>query len=283
MNRRRFLAASAATLTACATPLGKAKPRLVVVGAGFGGAAVAKYVASWDRGIDITVVEQNERFISCPISNLVLGGNRTMQDITRSYDGLRKYSVELVRAQALAIDAAKRTVTLAGGKSLSYDRLVLSPGVDFLFGEVQGYEAAGARVLHAWKAGEQTVALRRQLEAMPDGGVYVLSVPVAPYRCPPGPYERACQVAAYFKARKPRSKVILLDANADVTSKGPLFKRAWADLYQGLIEYRPNSKAVDVDVRGRAVKLEFDDMKADVLNVLPPMKAGTIAAPFITV
>jgi sulfide dehydrogenase [flavocytochrome c] flavoprotein subunit len=278
VNRRRFLAASAATLTACATPLGKAKPRLVVVGAGFGGAAVAKYVASWDRGIDITVVEQNERFISCPISNLVLGGNRTMQDITRSYDGLRKYSVELVRAQALAIDAAKRTVTLAGGKSLSYDRLVLSPGVDFLFGEVQGYEAAGARVLHAWKAGEQTVALRGRLEAMPDGGVYVLSVPIAPYRCPPGPYERACQVAHYFKQAKPRSKVLVLDGNPDVTSKGPLFKRAWEDLYKGIIEYRPNANVVAVDAAAMSVRTDFDTVKGDVLNIVPPQRAGDIAA-----
>src|SRR3954466_3377812 len=136
MNRRRFLAAGAVTLSACATPIGKAQPRLVVVGAGFGGATVAKYVASWDRGIEVTLVEQNERFISCPISNLVLGGNRTMQDITRSYDSLRQYGVELVRAQARAINTAKRSPVLTGGKSLSYDRLVLAPGVDFLFGEV---------------------------------------------------------------------------------------------------------------------------------------------------
>jgi NADPH-dependent 2,4-dienoyl-CoA reductase/sulfur reductase-like enzyme len=144
-------------------------------------------------------------------------------------------------------------------------------------------ERAQGEVLHAWKAGPQTAALRLQLEAMPDGGIYVLSIPEAPYRCPPGPYERACQVAAYFRARKPRSKVLLLDANADLTSKGPLFRKAWADLYKGIIEYRPDSKAVDVDVRGRAVKLEFDDVKADVLNVLPPMKAANVAALFITV
>ena len=278
MNRRRFLAAGAATLTACATPLGKAKPRVLVVGAGFGGATVAKYVALWDRSIDVTVVEQNDRFISCPISNLVLGGNRTMQDITRSYDGLRKYGIELVRAQALTINAAQRTVALAGGKSLNYDRLVLSPGVDLLFGEVQGYEAAGTRVLHAWKAGEQTVALRRQLEAMPDGGVYVLSVPVAPYRCPPGPYERACQVAHYFRQAKPRSKVLVLDANPDVTSKGPLFKRAWEDLYKGIIEYRPNSNVIAVDAGAMSVRTDFDTVKGDVLNIVPPQRAGDIAA-----
>jgi sulfide dehydrogenase [flavocytochrome c] flavoprotein chain len=278
MNRRRFIAAGAATLAACATPLGKAKPRVVVVGAGFGGATAAKYVASWDRGIEVTLVEQNERFISCPISNLVLGGNRTMQDITRSYDSLRKYGVELVRAQALAINTAKRTVVLTGGKSLSYDRLVLAPGVDFLFGEVQGYEAAGTRVLHAWKAGEQTAALRRQLEAMPDGGVYVLSVPIAPYRCPPGPYERACQVAHYFKQAKPRSKVLVLDGNPDVTSKGPLFKRAWEDLYKGIIDYRPNSHVIAVDAATMSVRTDFDTVKGDVLNIVPPQRAGDIAA-----
>jgi len=137
-------------------------------------------------------------------------------------------------------------------------------------------------VLHAWKAGPQTAELRKQLVAMPDGGTYVLSVPEAPYRCPPGPYERACQVAAYFKAAKPRSKVIVLDANPDVTSKGPLFKKAWAELYQGIIDYRPNNKAIDVDWRGGVVKGEFADVKGDLLNVLPPMKAGNIAAPFIT-
>jgi len=192
--------------------------------------------------------------------------------------GAANYGVELVRAQALTLDAAKRTVALAGGKSLSYDRLVLSPGVDFLFDEVQGYEAAGTRVLHAWKAGEQTVALRRQLEAMPDGGVYVLSVPIAPYRCPPGPYERACQVAHYFKQAKPRSKVLVLDGNPDVTSKGPLFKRAWEDLYKGIIEYRPNSHVIAVDAAAMSVRTDFDTVKGDVLNIVPPQRAGDIAA-----
>src|SRR4030088_921913 len=196
-----------------------------------------------------------------------------MRDITHSYDGLRKYGVDVLNGEAVAIDSAKQLVSFGRGSQLVYDRLVLSPGVDFLFNEVEGYEAAGERVLHAWKAGPQTVALRRQLEAMPDGGVYILSVPVAPYRCPPGPYERACQVAAYFKAAKPRSKVLLLDANGDVTSKGPLFKKAWAELYKDIIESRPNRKAVDVVFRGGAVKLEFADVKGDVLNVLPPMKA----------
>ncbi|HYG69424.1 MAG TPA: NAD(P)/FAD-dependent oxidoreductase, partial [Anaeromyxobacteraceae bacterium] len=172
----------------------------------------------------------------------------------------------------------------AHGDPIAFDRAVVAPGVEFMWEALPalGSEEARAELLHAWKAGPQTLALRQRLEAMPDGGVYVLSIPEAPYRCPPGPYERACQVAAYFKVAKPRSKVLVLDANPDVVSKGALFKKAWAELYPGIVEYRPNSKAVDVDLRAGVVKLEFDDVKGDVLNVIPPMKAGSIAAPFVT-
>jgi len=278
MKRRDFLKLTgAAALGGCATGERRAKARVVVIGAGFGGATAAKYVAMWDPNIDVTLVERGERFVSCPISNLVLGGNRTMQDITRGYEGLRKYGVRMVNAEAAAVDGAKRSVTLKDGRTLAYDRLVLSPGVDFLFNEVQGYQGAEPRVLHAWKAGPQTVELRRQLEAMPDGGVYLLAVPVAPYRCPPGPYERACQVANYFKRVKPRSKVLVLDANPDVTSKGPLFKRAWEDLYKDILEYRPNAKVVAVDAAAMSVRTDFDTVKADVLNVVPPQRAADIA------
>jgi len=288
--RRSFLkaggAALAAGLAGCASmaPAAKAKARVVVIGGGYGGATAARYVKMLDPAIDVVLVEPNDAFVSCPLSNMVLGGFKSMADITRPYTGLERRGVRVVRDMATAIDVERKQVRLERGDALAFDRVILSPGVDLMWEALpaMGNAAAQGEVLHEWKAGPQTAALRRQLEAMPDGGIYVLSVPEAPYRCPPGPYERACQVAAYFKARKPRSKVILLDANGDVTSKGPLFKRAWADLYQGLIEYRPNSKAVDVDVRGRAVKLEFDDVKADVLNVLPPMKAGNVAAPFIT-
>jgi NADPH-dependent 2,4-dienoyl-CoA reductase/sulfur reductase-like enzyme len=289
--RRSFLkaggAALAAGLAGCASlaPATKAKARVVVIGGGYGGATAARYVKMLDPAIDVVLVEANEAFVSCPLSNMVLGGFKSMADITRSYTGLERRGIRVVRDMATAIDVERKQVRLERGDALAFDRVILSPGVDFMWEALPAMSDAAAQgeVLHAWKAGPQTAALRRQLEAMPDGGVYVLSIPEAPYRCPPGPYERACQVAAYFKARKPRSKVIVLDANGDVTSKGPLFKRAWADLYQGLIEYRPDNKAVDVDVRGRAVKLEFDDVKADVLNVLPPMRAGNIAAPFITV
>ena len=290
-SRRRFLEFSAAGaalgLAACAStpPPGPKGGRVAIVGGGYGGATAAKYIRMLDPSIEVILIEPNEVFVSCPMSNMVLGGFLRMDDITTPYTALsQKHGVRIVRDMATAIDVEKKQVRLAKGDAIAFDRVIVSPGIDFMWEALPGMASAEAqsRVLHAWKAGPQTAALRRQLEAMPDGGVFVLSMPEQPYRCPPGPYERACQVAAYFKARKPRSKVILLDANPDVTSKGPLFKKAWADLYKDIIEYRPNSKATDVDVRGSTVKLEFGDVKGAVLNVLPPMKAGAVAAPFIT-
>lgn len=273
-------AGSLGLMAGCAT--GASGPKVVVVGGGYGGATAAKYLRLWsDYGINVTLVEPNAAFVSCPLSNLVLGGSKQLSDITVPYDNLaRRHGVNVVRDMVTAIDADKRLVKLAGGSELPYDRLILSPGVDFMWDTLPGMGKAGAqdKVLHAWKAGPQTVALRRQLEAMPDGGVYALSIPLAPYRCPPGPYERACQVASYFKAAKPRSKVLILDANDDVTSKGPLFKKAWADRYAGIIEYRPKHTVVDVDAATNTLKFEFnDDLKAAVLNVLPAMRAGEIA------
>jgi NADPH-dependent 2,4-dienoyl-CoA reductase/sulfur reductase-like enzyme len=266
----------------CASTSGQKGPKVVVVGGGYGGATAAKYVRMWsDQQINVTLVEPNAAFVSCPISNLVLGGSKTMADITTPYDNLSKrHGVTVVRDMVTSIDPDKRTVRLAGGGELPYDRLILSPGVDFMMEGLPGMAKAGAQdqVLHAWKAGPQTVALRRQLEAMPDGGVYALTIPLAPYRCPPGPYERACQVAHYFSKAKPRSKVLVLDANDDVTSKGPLFKKAWAERYKGIVEYRPKHVLTDVDVAASTLKFEFnDDLKANVLNVVPPMRAGDIA------
>jgi sulfide dehydrogenase [flavocytochrome c] flavoprotein subunit len=289
-DRRQFLKAGAAGatmagLSGCAGMPGSSKARVVVVGGGYGGATAAKYIRMLDPSIEVILVEPNEAFVSCPISNFVLGGFKTMAEITTPYSGLeRSHGVKIVRDTATAIDVEKKQVRLSRGDPISYDRVIVAPGIDFMLEALPGMGSADAQanVLHAWKAGPQTAALRRQLEAMPDGGTYVLSMPEAPYRCPPGPYERACLVAAYFKAAKPKSKVLLLDANADVTSKGPLFKKAWAELYKDIIEYRPNSKAVDVDWRNNTVKLEFSDVKGAVLNVLPPMKAGAIAGPFIT-
>jgi sulfite dehydrogenase len=280
MKRRDFLKlAGAVSVAGCATPA-PSKARVVVVGGGFGGATAAKYIRLWDPSLDVVLVEREATFVSCPISNLVLGGFTTVGDISRTHDGLRRHGVQLVRDEVTAIDAAKKVVRLARGGDLAYERLVVSPGIDFQFGEVQGFEAAmnDGSVLHAWKAGPQTVALRRQLEQMRDGGVYILSVPLAPYRCPPGPYERASMVAAYFKQAKPRSKVLVLDANQDVTSKAGLFKRAWSELYPGILEYRGGARAVAVDGKAKTVKLEVEDVKGDVLNVVPPHRAGEIAA-----
>ena len=291
MQRRDFLkagvaAAAAAGLAGCAgVPGSGSRSRVVVVGGGYGGATAAKYIRLFDPSIEVVLVEPNREFVSCPLSNLVIGGFKTMNDITTPYTGLeRNHGVRIVHDMAIAIDPDRRQVRLARGEPLSFDRVIVAPGIDYIPGAIPALENADvqARVLHAWKAGPQTVQLRRQLEDMPDGGVYVLAIPEAPYRCPPGPYERSCQVAAYFKARKPKSKVLILDANGDVTSKGPLFKKAWAELYKGIVEYRPNSKAVDVDLRAGAVKLELEDVRGSVLNVLPPMKAGRVADPFIT-
>ena len=280
MLRRDFLKlAGAVSLAGCATASSPSKARVVVVGAGFGGATAAKYIRLWDPSVDVVLVERESAFVSCPVSNLVLSGHSKMADISRGYDGLRKYGVQVVRDEVTAIDTAKKSVRLARGGDVAYERLIVSPGIDFNFGEVQGYEAAmqAGSVLHAWKAGPQTVALRQQLEQMRDGGVYILSIPMAPYRCPPGPYERASMVAAYFKEAKPRSKVLVLDANPDVTSKAGLFKRAWSELYPGIIEYRGNSRAVAVDGNARSVRLELEDVKGDVLNVVPPHRAADIA------
>ncbi|MBM3384149.1 MAG: flavocytochrome C [Betaproteobacteria bacterium] len=284
MKRRDFIklaGAGAAVgtlsgLAGCASTV-PAKARVVVIGGGFGGATAAKYVRLWAPAVDVVLVERESAFYSCPISNLVLGGFSSMQEITTGYNGLRQHGVQVVQDEAVGIDAAKKSVSLARGGDIAYERLVVSPGIDFNFGEIQGYEPAmqQGRVLHAWKAGAQTVELRRQLEGMRDGGVAILSIPAAPYRCPPGPYERACMIAAYLKQAKPRSKLLVLDANPDVTSKGGLFKAAWKDHYAGNLEYRGNAKVVAVE--GGAVRTEFDTVRGEVLNVVPPQRAGDIA------
>jgi len=289
MKRRQWIQTASAgsvlgslgLLSGCAT-LGGAGPKVVVVGGGYGGATAAKYVRMWsDYGIDVTLVEPSAAFVSCPISNLVVGGSKTMADITVSYDNLvRRHGVKWVQDRVTQVDPDKRIVTLASGATLPYDRLIMSPGVDFMPNSAPGLAKSGAaeKVLHAWKGGPQTLALRQQLEAMPDGGVFAMNVPLAPYRCPPGPYERACQVAHYFSQAKPKSKVLILDENEDVTSKGPLFKKAWADRYKGMIEYRPRHKVIDVDAATNTFKFDFnDDVKASVANYIPPMRAGDIA------
>ena len=294
MKRRDLLrltgAVASAGLSGCAaSSVGRINPigqpdtaRVLVVGGGYGGATAAKYVRLLSRyKIDVVLVEPDAAFVSCPLSNLVLGGGRGMADVTRPYTSLgATHGVRVVHDTVASIDATQRIAVLASGGEIRYDKLVLSPGVEMIWTEVAGLRAANqqGRILQAWKAGPETLALRRQLEAMPDGGVFAISVPESPYRCPPGPYERASVVAAYFKAAKPRSKVLILDANEDVTSKGPLFKKVWAESYKGMLEYRPQHKAAGVDAATNTLKFEIqDDVRADVLNVLPPMRAGAIA------
>lgn len=282
VTRRRVLgaglaAATFAPLIGCATPGGPSIGRVVVIGGGFGGATAARYLRLWGN-VDVTLVERNASFISCPISNMVLGGHKSMADITVAYSGLDALGVKRIQGDVVAIDPQAKEVRLADGRKLPYDRAIVSPGIDFMFDQIAGLTAAAQdKILHAWKAGPQTVALRRQLEAMPDGGVYALTVPKSPYRCPPGPYERAAMVASYFKQHKPRSKVLLLDANPEIQSKKALFEKVYAEQYRGLIEYRPNNELKAVDAASNTAKLEFDDVKADVLNVVPPHRGGDIA------
>lgn len=260
----------------------KVQSRVVVVGGGYAGATAAKYLRLWsEQKIEVTLVEANPQFVSCPLSNLVLGGFRQMSDITLSYDNLVKHhGIRLVQDYAQSVDKEKQVLKLAGGQSLPYDRLILSPGVDFLWDQLPGMQSAEAqqKVMHAWKAGPQTATLRKQLEAMQDGGTFVISIPPAPFRCPPGPYERACQVAAYFAQHKKKSKVLILDANDDVLSKGPLFKKAWAEHYKGIVEYVPKFTTADVDAASNTVISDFGDkMPGAVINVIPAQRAGAIA------
>jgi len=281
-GRRHWLGAGAAlaatTLAGCAgMSTGPSIGRVVVVGGGYGGATTARYLKLWGGNVDVTLVERDAQFISCPISNLVLGGYKQMSDITRGYDGLKAVGVKVVQGEVSAIDVAGRKVRLAGGGELAYDRLVLAPGIDFMADEIAGLAPAlnSGRVLHAWKAGPQTVALRRQIEAMPDGGVFAMFIPKAPYRCPPGPYERACVVASFLQTAKPKSKVLVLDGNPEITSKKGLFEKAFKDRYTGILEYRPNAELKELS--GGVARLEFEDVKADVLNVIPPQRGGDLA------
>lgn len=283
-SRRRMLGAGASlaalSLAGCATTSGGPSiGRVVVVGGGFGGATAARYLKLWGGNVDVTLVERNTSFVSCPISNLVLGGYKQIADVTRGYDGLKAVGVKVVQGEVTAIDAAGKTVRLADGSALAYDRLVVSPGIDFIADGIGGLgtPAAQERVLHSWKAGPQTVALRRQIEAMKDGGVFVLAIPKVPYRCPPGPYERACVVASYLKEAKPKSKLLVMDANPEVQSKKALFEKAFKDRYAGLLEYRPNAELKEVDAAGGVAKFEFEDIKADVINAIPPQRAADIA------
>ena len=286
-GRRAFLkavgaGAAGAALSGCAGAPQATKPvaRVVVIGGGYGGATAARYIRAWGGGaIEVFLIERNTQFVSCPLSNLVLGGSRRIEDLTRGYGRLRDEGVVVLHDEVTGIDAARKRISLTRIADLNFDRLVVSPGVDFIHDQIAGYDTEAQKtILHAWKAGPETVALRRQLEAMRDGGVVLLSIPKAPYRCPPGPYERASQIASYLKQAKPKSKILVLDGNEDIVSKKGLFLAAWNDLYKGLIQYMPNHEVKEVAAKAGSVKTDFESFKADVLNVIPPQRAGNIAA-----
>lgn len=260
--------------------------KVVVVGGGVGGATAAKYIRLMDASIEVTLVEPNEHYYTCFMSNEVIGGNRAMESIKFGYDGLRGHGVTVVHDTVTGIDADKRTVMTASGKSLPYDRCIMSPGVDMKYDTVEGYDAqvAAEKIPHAWKAGPQTELLRAQLEAMPDGGTVAIAAPPNPFRCPPGPYERASQIAHYLKTNKPKSKILILDAKAKFSKQG-LFTEGWTNHYgfgsdNAMIEWVSSDeggKIESIDVANMTLGGEFDEFQADVINLIPAQKAGAIA------
>jgi NADPH-dependent 2,4-dienoyl-CoA reductase/sulfur reductase-like enzyme len=288
MNRRQLVlglgaGGLAAALGGCVdSPLRRGRAQVVVVGGGCAGATAAKYLSWWsDRTIDVTLIEPSPRYVSSPLSNRVIDGEFVLGDLTRSYDSLRRrHGVRLIADRVASFDPNSKRVRLAAGGTLRYDKLVLAPGIDANFDAIEGLAAAHAdgRILAAWAAGRDMVLLHAQLQAMADGGVFAITIPEAPYRCPPAPYERASLVAAYLQRYKPRSKVLVLDANQDVVAMGTVFKKAWKELYGDLLEYRNHYQAIAVDGRTLTVHFEVqEDVRADVLNVLPPVRAGTVA------
>jgi sulfide dehydrogenase [flavocytochrome c] flavoprotein chain len=283
-TRREFGCAAAATCVAALRPRparGQTKARVVVIGGGIGGATVAKYLALADGGIDVTLVEPKRRYATCFFSNLYLAGLRSFASLTHGYDALAgRYHITLRHEAATAIDPAGQTVTLESGARLAYDRLVLAPGIAFKEGAIDGYDEAATRIMpHAWMAGAQTRLLRRQLQEMKDGGVFVLVAPPEPFRCPPGPYERASLIAHYFKRYKPRSKILILDAK-DSFFEQELFQDGWSRHYPGMIEWLPGQftggiKAVDA--KTRSIVTAGETFRSDVANVIPAQQAATLA------
>ena len=283
-TRRQFLELSAAAAVTVLGPrLARAQtsgPRVVVVGGGFAGASCARALRQADPKIAVTLVEPNATFTACPFSNSVIVGMRELSAQQFTYERVAADGITILQTSATAVDAPAKSVTLADGAKLAYDCLVLAPGIDIRWGALAGYdEAASAQMPHAWRAGDQTLLLRRQLEAMDDGGLVVISAPANPFRCPPGPYERASLIAHFLKTKKPKSKLLVLDAK-DAFSKQKLFQAAWADLYPGLLEWVPLSKGgnvTSVDAATRTLVTDFGKHQAKVANVIPPQKAGRIA------
>ncbi len=284
ISRRRFgtslaaLALGAVTLRAAAARVAGA--RVVVVGGGFGGATAARSVKRLLPDVSVTLIESAATYVACPLSNLVVAGARSIDRQTFSYGALSAEGIAVLHTDARDVDPAARTVTLENGGSVAYDRLILSPGIDFRWGALDGYGPdAVERMPHAWKAGPQTLLLRRQLESMKDGGVVLMSVTAAPFRCPPGPYERACLIAHYLARSKPRAKLIVLDSN-DQFSKQSLFLKVWRERYAGTLEWRGASadgRVTRVDLASMTLHTDFDSVRGDVVNVVPPQQAGRIA------
>src|ERR1700704_55951 len=276
----RRLALGAAASALARPSLAQDAARIVVIGGGFGGASCARALRQLDPKLRVTLVEPNQVFTACPFSNEVIAGLRELPMQQFTYDRIAAAGVTVIPQAATKIDPQARTVTLADGTSLTYDRLVLAPGIDLRFDALPGYdEAASAKMPHAWKAGEQTMLLRKQIEAMADGGLVALAVPASPLRCPPGPYERASLIAHYLKTRKPRSKIIVLDAK-DAIPQQRLFENAWTELYPGMIErvsLSQGGRVVSVDPATNTIVTDFGNYTAQVANVLPPQKAGRIA------
>lgn len=287
-NRREFLKLTGGAVAASfamsygSFAIGGASKKVVVVGGGIGGTTAAKYIRMADKGVEVTLIEPNKEYFTCFMSNEVLGGERAMDSIRFGYAGLKAHGVNVVHDSVTAIDAAARTITTEGGKTFNYDRCIVSPGIDFKWDSVAGYDATVAETVpHAWKAGPQTVTLRKQLESMKDGGVVVIAAPPNPYRCPPGPYERASLIAHYLKNHKPKSKIIILDPK-DKFAKQGLFTAGWKKYYgfetdKSLISWVSGAGAEKLDAANMTISSAVEEIKADVINLIPAQKAGKIA------
>jgi sulfide dehydrogenase [flavocytochrome c] flavoprotein subunit len=292
VNRRKFVQGVGAATAASAIGMPRialgATKKVVIVGGGTGGATAAKYLRRADPNIRVVLIEPKKHYYTCYLSNEYLGGGRSIDSIKFGYKGLAKHGVIVVHDMVSGIDAAKKVVTTAGGQKYTYDRCIVAPGIDFRWDKIEGYDQNVAqKIPHAWQAGPQTIMLRKQLVAMKDGGTVVIAPPPNPFRCPPGPYERASQIAHYLKANKPKSKIIILDPKPKFSKMG-LFVQGWTDLYgygtdNSMIEWRGTPKGASdnvlasVDAANMTVKTEFDEVKADVLNIIPAQKAGKIA------
>ena len=281
LSRRTLLqAASASLVTVPFAAQAQSNERVVIIGGGFGGATAAKYLKRFNPGLKVTLIEPNAEFVMCPMSNRVIHGGLSLRDLTRPYDRfVLKYDIRWLRAFADEIDPVSREVRV-GKERIAYDRLIVSPGVDFNYEQIPGMETPQAQALvpHAWKAGEQTLRLRDMLANMPQGGVVALHIPKVPYRCPPGPYERASLIAYLLQLRNPKAKLLVFDSNPEIQAKKGLFEAVWKNRYAGLLEYVPNAEIDSVDAKTRTVDLKVQGkQKADVLNLIPPQRAGVIA------